>query len=140
MLKFFAEKIWVVFAVHIFSAKNIRILYIESNKIVNQMTLNELVKLKTQLGPEINGFYFIFFPKMSSIYAVIYKTVWQISEWCVLWCGGHLWTISFTFLSNWSTLCTVLCTHSSVGCPWSQVQQCNVWCLTFLYQEQVRVV
>ena len=32
---------------HIFSAKNIRILYIESAKIVNEMTLNELVKLTT---------------------------------------------------------------------------------------------
>ena len=44
----YAEK-----ATHIFSAKNIRILYIESAKIVNEMTLNELVKLKTleQLGP-----------------------------------------------------------------------------------------
>ena len=41
---------WVAFAVqkkatHIFSAKNIRILYIESAKTVNEMTLNELVKL-----------------------------------------------------------------------------------------------
>ena len=32
---------------HIFSAKNIRILYIESAKTVNEMTLNELVKLTT---------------------------------------------------------------------------------------------
>ena len=32
-------------ATHIFSAKNIRILYIESTKIVNEMTLNKLVKL-----------------------------------------------------------------------------------------------
>ena len=32
-------------ATHIFSAKNIRILYIESTKTVNKMTLNELVKL-----------------------------------------------------------------------------------------------
>ena len=39
---------WVAFAAtHIFSAKNIRILYIESAKIVNEMTLNELVKLTT---------------------------------------------------------------------------------------------
>ena len=58
MLKFFAEKMWVAFAVkatHIFSAKNIRILYIESAKTVNEMTLNELVKLTTfeQLGPDI---------------------------------------------------------------------------------------
>ena len=41
-------------ATHIFSAKNIRILYIESAKTVNEMTLNELVKLMTfeQLGPD----------------------------------------------------------------------------------------
>ena len=51
MLKFFAEKMWVAFAVQklltFFSAKNIRILYIESAKTVNEMTLNELVKLTT---------------------------------------------------------------------------------------------
>ena len=34
-------------ATHIFSAKNFRILYIESAKTVNKMTLNELVKLTT---------------------------------------------------------------------------------------------
>ena len=34
-------------ATHIFSAKNIRILYIESAKTFNEMTLNELVKLTT---------------------------------------------------------------------------------------------
>ena len=34
-------------ATHIFSAKNIRILYIESAKTVNEMTLNELIKLMT---------------------------------------------------------------------------------------------
>ena len=34
-------------ATHIFSAKNIRILYIEFAKRVNEMTLNELVKLTT---------------------------------------------------------------------------------------------
>ena len=52
MLKFFAEKMWVAFAAFavqklltIFSAKNIRILYIESAKTVNEITLNELVKL-----------------------------------------------------------------------------------------------
>ena len=57
MPKFFAEKNVSSFcsaeATHIFSAKNIRILYIESAKIVNEMTLNELVKLTTLLttGP-----------------------------------------------------------------------------------------
>ena len=47
MLEFFAEKMSVAFAkaTHIFSAKSIRILYIESAKTVNEMTLNELVKL-----------------------------------------------------------------------------------------------
>ena len=51
MLKFFAEKMWVGFEVQklltFFSAKNIRILCIESAKTVNEMTLNELVKLTT---------------------------------------------------------------------------------------------
>ena len=49
MLKFFAEKMC--------AAKNIRILYIESTEIVNEMTLNELIKL-TMLwttGPWISG-------------------------------------------------------------------------------------
>ena len=42
-------------ATHIFSAKNIIILYIESAKTVNGMTLNELVKLRhfEQLGPGV---------------------------------------------------------------------------------------
>ena len=51
MLKFFAEKNVSSFcsakATHIFSAKNIRVLYIESAKTVNEMILNELVKLTT---------------------------------------------------------------------------------------------
>ena len=51
MPEFFAEKNVSSFcsakATHIFSAKNIRILYIESAKTVNEMTLNELVKLTT---------------------------------------------------------------------------------------------
>ena len=49
MLKFFAEKNVNSFcsakATHIFSAKNIRILCIESAKTVNKMTLNKLIKL-----------------------------------------------------------------------------------------------
>ena len=51
MLKFFAEKNVSSFcsakATHIFSAKTIRILCVESAKTVNEMTLNELVKLMT---------------------------------------------------------------------------------------------
>ena len=66
MLKLFADKMWVAKATHIFSAKkcesysyffskNIRILYIESSKTVNEMTLNELVKLTTlwTTGPRL---------------------------------------------------------------------------------------
>ena len=49
MLKIFAKKNVSSFcsakATHIFSAKNIRILCIESAKTVNEMCLNELVKL-----------------------------------------------------------------------------------------------
>ena len=49
MLKCFAEKnvssFCIAKAIHILSAKNIRILCIESAKTVNEMTLNELVKL-----------------------------------------------------------------------------------------------
>ena len=49
---FLLKKMWVANfcsskATHIFSAKNIRILYIESAKTVYEMTLNELVKLMT---------------------------------------------------------------------------------------------
>ena len=45
---FLLKKMWVAFAAtHIFSAKNSRILYIESTKTVNEMTLNELVNLTT---------------------------------------------------------------------------------------------
>ena len=51
MLKFFSEKNVSSFcttkATHIFSAKTIRILYIESAKTVNEITLYELVKLTT---------------------------------------------------------------------------------------------
>ena len=46
---FLLKKMWVAFAVQklltFFSAKKIRILYIESTKTVKEMTLNELVKL-----------------------------------------------------------------------------------------------
>ena len=49
MLKFFAKKNVSSFcsakATHIFSVKDIRILCIESAKTVNEMTLNEHIKL-----------------------------------------------------------------------------------------------
>ena len=67
MLKFFAEKMWEAFVVQklltFFQQKNIRILSIESTKTVNEITLNELVKL-TMLwttGPRfLKVFYYIF--------------------------------------------------------------------------------
>ena len=47
MLKFFAEKNMSSFCsakpTHILSAKNIRVLYIESTKTFNEMNLNELL-------------------------------------------------------------------------------------------------
>ena len=56
-------------ATHIFSAKNIRILCIESTKTVNEMTFNELVKLTTlwTTGP----WYFSFFFLSTKAYYVI---------------------------------------------------------------------
>ena len=59
VLKFFCWKNVSSFcsakATHIFSAKNIIILYIESAKTVKEMTLNELVKLTMQwtTGPRV---------------------------------------------------------------------------------------
>ena len=51
MLKFFAEKMWVVQKLlTFFQQKNIRILCIESAKTVNEMTLNKLVKLTNALN------------------------------------------------------------------------------------------
>ena len=49
-------------ATHIFSAKNFRILYIESAETVNKMTLNELVKLTTlwTTGPRSSWSSFVF--------------------------------------------------------------------------------
>ena len=71
-MKFFAEKMWVAFAVQklltFVSAKNIRILYIESAKTVNEMTLNELVKLTTlwTTGPWSGSLVFVIHPFMPS--------------------------------------------------------------------------
>ena len=51
MLRFFAEKMWVAFALQklltFFQQKISEYLYIEFAKTVNEMTLNELVKLTT---------------------------------------------------------------------------------------------
>ena len=64
-------------ATHIFSAKNLRILYIESAKIVNKMTLNELVKL-TMLwttGPRYTA-------TDSKMYSVKLEDKYDLVLWC----------------------------------------------------------
>ena len=79
MAKFFAEKMWVACkATHIFSAKNIRILYIESAKTVNEMTLNELVKLRTHwtTGP----WTLLKYKTFPSTYQITWK-VYKDEEW-----------------------------------------------------------
>ena len=59
-------------ATHIFSAKNIRILYIESAKTVTEMTLNELVKLTTlwTTGPRYYSYYTPY-TKYEGVYTVL---------------------------------------------------------------------
>ena len=54
-------------ATHIFSAKNIRILCIESAKTVNEMTVNELIKLTTLwiTGPRTYGQQVLRFPHIA---------------------------------------------------------------------------
>ena len=74
----------------IFSAKNIRILYIESAKTVNEMTLNELVKLMTlwTTGPRkkviiqqrLNKILFIVETMENRIQNKVVHTKWKSSE------------------------------------------------------------
>ena len=54
-----------------FSAKNIRILYTESAKTVNEMTLNELVKLTTLWTPGPRNFAFPFCPFWISMHTTL---------------------------------------------------------------------
>ena len=80
-------------ATHIFSAKNIRIIYIESAKTVNEMTLSELVKLTTlwTTGPvlqlkrlDFRDFVFSLFPKTIFFFLLLfYSTVTGVVP-----CGG----------------------------------------------------
>ena len=98
---FWLKKIWI--ASHIFSAKNIRILYFESAKTVNEMTLNELVKLTMlySTGPRlihVNKFSLKFTSSDTQIcWNFLWKKMWvalqklltfffqqKISEYCIL--------------------------------------------------------
>ena len=79
-------------ATHIFSAKNIRILYIESAKTVNEMTLNKLVKLTTlwTTGPIchriIIGNIMMSVLRVSCpVYSNAYPTLAPIWDWLCYW-------------------------------------------------------
>ena len=93
-------------ATHIFSAKNIRILYIESAKTVNEMTLNELVKLTTlwTTGP---WYFFLFHLKTYIVVLIKFKvSYWGVS--CLnIHCGTHKKYLTEVFLiSTHNTLTT----------------------------------
>ena len=72
-------------ATHIFSAKNIIILYIESAKTVNEMTLNELVKL---------------------------TMLWTTGPWLSAY--NHLIVLDLSALSNSPVECVRLCRMTGV--------------------------
>ena len=89
-------------AIHIFSAKNIRIFYIESAKTVNEMTLNELVKLTTlwTTGPWIffvhyGEAYIICLPGKISFKLAGGLFVSSVSLWLAVFTGGAGFTINF---------------------------------------------
>ena len=77
-------------ATHIFSAKkNIRILYIESAKTVNEITLNELVKLTTPwtTGPRS------FIARFQNRWILF----WRIGKFCIRLCEYTSWCRSSLF-------------------------------------------
>ena len=76
-------------ATHIFSAKNIRILYVESAKTVNEMTLNELVKLTTlwTTGPRWFGW-------MADIADSDQTTLIWVIYWSI---SGQIFRVNTTF-------------------------------------------
>ena len=75
-------------ATHIFSAKNIRILYIESAKTVNEITLNELVKLTTlwATGPRtfmVTTIYIVGYDKRNLHFCVFHLGLWLFTAYPV---------------------------------------------------------
>ena len=95
-------------ATHIFSAKNIRILYIKSAKIVNEMILNELVKLTTlwTTGPWCTNMVFkhIFFKTIKRVWCRPRWRSWMRvrlesrrsrvrspPRWSTFFCGDRSW-------------------------------------------------
>ena len=101
---------WV--ATHIFSAKNIRILYIEFAKTVNEMTLNELVKLTTlwTTGPR-----FLTLPGTRG-------TLRQRRLLCAC-----MYLYSLAFMEHPCTLGAAVC-HQALPCPlYTQPRAHRVW-------------
>ena len=82
-------------ATHIFSTKNFRILYIESAKTVNEMTLNELVKLTTlwTTGP---------CSYLLEQISVDFHQTWSVDM------RIHIVEVCYT-LANWQLLLVFLC-------------------------------
>ena len=112
---------WVAFAVQklltFFSAKKIRILYIESAKTVNEMTLNELVKLTTLWTtgpwPFLGGgsdivFFFLFF----FVVVVVVFSFFFFFFFCLFFCI-NLWPLAAElFLSHsvfWALFLHLIC-------------------------------
>ena len=72
-------------ATHIFSAKNFRKLYIESAKTVNEMTLNELVKLTTLWTTGPRCFIFIYSINIAFIF---FSTAFYVYLCFITWVKG----------------------------------------------------
>ena len=85
-------------ATHVFSAKNIRIVCIESAKTVNEMTLNELVKLTTlwTTGPGILSINTILIYFMINIEKVLWYSI--VSDFWYLYFYFLFYFILFYFI------------------------------------------
>ena len=138
MLKFFCWKNMSSFcsakATHIFSAKNIRILYIESAKTVNEMTLNELVKLTTlwTTGPSILMYF------LSSKWTP--KTDWRsISqalkrlEWQVKISAGSIFKYMYMYISYFFQK-----TGFAISCKLRKIEKISRCCLLNLPRAHIR--
>ena len=107
-------------ATHIFSAKNFRILYIEFAKTVNEMTLNELVKLTRfeQLGPDI------YISPWNHIYMVSHENSFDGNSWSTTtryfsikaYIRVFLFSQQFIYFSPWTYLWT-----------WTCLNMCSQW-------------
>ena len=134
-------------ATHIFSAKNIRILCIESPRTVNEMTLNELVKLTTlwTTGPcsclcsEQNVTVLVFVQNRMSLFLSLF---WMecdnscLCPWrhCSCLCFWTKWHCSY--LCPWCH-CSCFCSQNIIVLiffPWYH------WILVFVSEQNVTVL